>query len=322
MKNGISCIVILLFLGFAFTPTLSASRFEELSGSMFFRNYGGNTLYVGGSGQENYSRIQDAVDNASIGDTIFVYSRSSPYYENIIIKKNNIKLIGEDKYHTIVDGNGIDHVIEIIADGVTVKGFTIQHSGPNEIPDYDAGVYLNYPSHYNTITGNIIIHNLNGVCLHASKNNTISMNIIFDNVKGLLIFADSVNNIISKNKVENNSYGFFVAFTIYNIIIENNIANNTEFGIYFSFIRFHTVQKNNFINNTCHVYYVERLRLAFDRNSWIRNYWDTWVGFGPRLIKGQMYTEFVGQICLPWINFDWFPAHKPYTIDISKKNYH
>jgi hypothetical protein len=32
---------------------------------------GGNILYVGGSGPENYTRIQDAVDNASDGDTVF-----------------------------------------------------------------------------------------------------------------------------------------------------------------------------------------------------------------------------------------------------------
>jgi hypothetical protein len=33
----------------------------------------GNTLYVGGSGPNNYSKIQDAIDNASGRDTIFVH---------------------------------------------------------------------------------------------------------------------------------------------------------------------------------------------------------------------------------------------------------
>jgi hypothetical protein len=31
-----------------------------------------NTLYVGGNGQGNYTRIQDAINNASYGDTVFV----------------------------------------------------------------------------------------------------------------------------------------------------------------------------------------------------------------------------------------------------------
>jgi len=64
----------------------------------------GNWLYVGGSGPGNYTRIQDAIDNASDwGDTVFVYDDSSPYYEFLIINKS-ISLIGENKDTTIIKG--------------------------------------------------------------------------------------------------------------------------------------------------------------------------------------------------------------------------
>jgi len=33
----------------------------------------GKTLYVGGTGEDNYTTIQDAIDDASEGDTVFVY---------------------------------------------------------------------------------------------------------------------------------------------------------------------------------------------------------------------------------------------------------
>lgn len=46
----------------------------------------GNKLYVGGTAN-NYTRIQDAINAANDGDTIFVYDDSSPYYENLIINK-------------------------------------------------------------------------------------------------------------------------------------------------------------------------------------------------------------------------------------------
>jgi len=41
----------------------------------------GSTLYVGGSGPNNYTSIQDAINDASDGDTIYVYDDSSPYHE-------------------------------------------------------------------------------------------------------------------------------------------------------------------------------------------------------------------------------------------------
>ena len=54
MKNGVTCIIIFLFFGLAFTSTVRTSRLELLSYPKLFRNYDGNTLYVGGSGSENY----------------------------------------------------------------------------------------------------------------------------------------------------------------------------------------------------------------------------------------------------------------------------
>ncbi len=314
MKKGVTYVKIALFLGLIFTSTVNATVFEELQQFKIKSNYTGDILYVGGSGLNNYSKIQDAVDNASIGDIIFVYSRISPYYENIIINKNDLQLIGENKYSTIIDGNGIRDAIQITADRVTLNGFTVQHSGSIEYPEYNAGAHLIYPSDHNTITDNIFIDNWNGICLQASKNNTISKNIISNNVKGLLIFADSVYNTVSENNVENNDYGLFVGFTVYNTIIENNVTNSSECGLYLYFVRLQTIQRNNFINNTRHVYFIERLRLAFDRNYWARNYWDNWIGFGPKLLKGQMFTEWVGQKLIPWFNYDWSPVKKPYTI--------
>ncbi|HWR28033.1 MAG TPA: hypothetical protein VN377_06325, partial [Candidatus Thermoplasmatota archaeon] len=51
----------------------------------------GNWLYVGGSGSNNYTMIQDAIDNASDGDTVFVFN--GMYVGYVIINKS-INLIG------------------------------------------------------------------------------------------------------------------------------------------------------------------------------------------------------------------------------------
>ncbi|EMR74892.1 parallel beta-helix repeat (two copies) [Thermoplasmatales archaeon SCGC AB-540-F20] len=65
----------------------------------------GTTLYVGGTGPNNYTKIQDAINDASDGYTVFVYNDSSPYYESIIIDKS-INLVGEDRDSTHIAGGG------------------------------------------------------------------------------------------------------------------------------------------------------------------------------------------------------------------------
>ena len=84
----------------------------------------GKTLYVGGLGPDNYTKIQDAIVNASDDDTVFVFDDSSPYYENIMIDKS-INLIGENKNTTIIDGSRKDDVVHINADSVKLSFFTI-----------------------------------------------------------------------------------------------------------------------------------------------------------------------------------------------------
>jgi parallel beta-helix repeat protein len=316
MKGKMVYITISLFLGLIIAPTVHASGYEKLSTPIVLRNYAGDILYVGGNGPQNYSTIQNAVNSAHPGDTIFVYSYSSPYRENIIIETNEIQLIGENKYSTIVDGNGISDVIQIKSDYVTVSGFTIQHSGLIEHTEYHAGVHMIYPSDYNNITNNIIINNNNGICIQASNNNTVSKNIVSHNLKGILFLAASRYNIISENNFENNNISFFFGASVYNSIIENNIKNSSEYGLVLYFSRYQTIRRNNFINNTCHAYFIERFRLANEKNKWFRNYWDNWIGIGPKILKGEMFTEWVGQKLIPWINFDWIPAYKPFIIQV------
>jgi len=76
MQNEIliSLGITILFLGTCITP--SVAIYNEKKSSKLIST--GNTLYVGGSGEGNYSSIQDAIDDASDGDTVFVYNGS--YY--------------------------------------------------------------------------------------------------------------------------------------------------------------------------------------------------------------------------------------------------
>src|SRR4030042_4799426 len=76
---------------------------------------------------DDYSVIQEALDNAGAGDTIYV--KKGVYCENLIIH-TALSLIGEERDNTIIDGRMSDFgsVITITADGVTVAGFTIRNA--------------------------------------------------------------------------------------------------------------------------------------------------------------------------------------------------
>ena len=83
-------------------------------------NFENDILYVGGDGLGNYTKIQNAIDNASSNDTIFVYNGT--YYENIKINKS-VKLLGQDKITTVINGcNNLD-VVLITSNQIQLSGF-------------------------------------------------------------------------------------------------------------------------------------------------------------------------------------------------------
>lgn len=170
-------------------------------------------LYVGGSGPNNFTRIQDAIDNASDGDTIFVFDESSPYHENIIINKT-ISLIGEDCETTLINGNGDKNVIYISSERVNISGFSIQTIGLG--PGYSG---INIYANLTTISENTLLNNNFGIYIRDSSNNKIIENKFINNECGLTIC--SANNIIRDNSFFNDG----ISVGSYNNIIENNTVN-------------------------------------------------------------------------------------------------
>ena len=254
MNKCIVLGIVFLFISVSFTGStnsLSMSKSQTLT-------FEGNTLYVGGNGTSNYSKIQDAIDNATNGDTVFVYDYSSPYVENIIIDKS-IDLIGENREKTVIDGNQIGIVVSIDADEVNISGFTIQncsygynyagiriYSNHNIIKNNNiclnsaSGIVLsdyNNPSNNNTITGNnITSNNEDGISFrYYSNNNIIIGNIISKNYRGIGLRDYSSNNIIINNNINSNKrYGIGLSDRYgsgNNTITGNNINSNNDNGI-------------------------------------------------------------------------------------------
>ena len=317
-------VIILLFIYSSFTGSTMGFSIDK---SQIFINEG-NTLYVGGGGSGNYSNIQDAIDNASEGDTVFVFDDSSPYYENLIVTKG-IFLIGENRDTTIIDGTGDGNVIYIDTDSVYVSRFTIQNGGlkfpygginirsnystisDNNLENNFYGIDMYYSENNHIVGNNIINNNQCGIYLEGSSNNNISENLI-DNqpYNGIGFYNLSNNNNIFKNTIINNQYsGVRTTACCGNNIFSNRISNNLV-GVRIEYSTNTKIFNNNLIKNIFKGAHFLGDIFSIYTNTWDGNYWNR-----PRVLpKPILGRSGFFLILLPWINFDWHPAIEAYEI--------
>jgi len=351
MKQGILCVLVCMLMILSTIVPVSGTVLTEKTSHPLTK---GNTLYVGGSGPNNYTKIQDAIDAASDGDIVFVYDDSSPYAENIVVD-TSISLIGEDKNTTIIDGAVNGHGVNITADNVTVIGFTIQNcsngsgifisSNKNRITDniisdnmVGIGTYYGNPfeppafpgSGYNTITNNVIIRN-NGVGIGLSgQNNDVYDNIISQGEYGVML-AVAINNTLSNNSISENENGIFIVASYKNVIYRNNISHNEKLGVSNFCTSSDIILQNNFIGNGKNAYFNQPILTRFrvlktilnfpiSRSVWDENYWDR-PRMMPYMIPGLISLIRGLVIDAPYIfnyfQIDWHPAQEPYDIPVG-----
>ena len=136
---------------------------------------------------DDYPRIQDAIDNASAGDTIFV--RAGTYVGPIEINKP-IAMKGESNQNTILrlQATGNLFGLEITASNVTISGFSLTCD-----PNYASGI------------DPVMLVALDGrgtVC----ANNTIMDNILTGRGNDALAIISSSGNRILGNSISNQPF--------------------------------------------------------------------------------------------------------------------
>ena len=224
------------------------------------------TWTVDDDGLADFHTMQEAINTASPGDTIYVYNGT--YCEHVVVNKS-ISLIGENKENTIIDGSQNGTVVSITADYVSISGLTIQNGynvshitygikvgewnngchnvtvSGNIISNNDQGILLYY-SNNDIVTDNMIFNNYQGISIVLSHGNYIEGNNLFNNEAGVVIGSDANSNVIRDNEICNNSFcGVHVGWSSGNKIVENTLGLNNEAGI-----RLDASSNNNIIGNT------------------------------------------------------------------------
>ncbi len=349
MKNGLKAKILIIGIALLCVGTgaVSAVHSESfLNPQPMNRGW----LYVGGAGPGNYTTIQAAINNATSGDTIFVYAGT--YNENVDTKLKKLTLIGEDRDTTIIQGQTTNPVVRIGTSDTSIEGFTMRGSSVeiivlvtslsenvfiknNEIKNGIQGISLAVTTSRATITGNTITDNVYiGIQVQTSTYNVIQGNIIADNGKqGIDLSLNSNHNSILNNTITGNGEeGIAIsglASTENNI--KGNVISDNKIGI-----RFTTgAGSNEIISNSIENSLMEGLLLSSsnentiqmnnfidnkrqatfkisNRNIWDSNYWSNWIGvkFAAPFFKNFPKAIFGGVR----MNFDKNPQVEPYNI--------
>ena len=199
----------------------------------------GNEIYVDveyfgssdGTADRPYDTIQEAINVANEGDTIYVFGGF--YEENLKIDKK-LKIVGGiDEVETIIDSKtDYRYLVEVTGDEVTLERLTLSDSNDKTPSPIGALVYLK--SNNNIINrNNIITTKSYGIYLDlTSSGNFISNNIINNTKVGIYSYSPSTLDIYN-NKITNcSNYGIYINSDFSNTRIYQNYIYNCDTGIY------------------------------------------------------------------------------------------
>lgn len=201
---------------------------------------------------DDYPTIQEAINNANDGDTVYV--KTEIYREHVTISKS-ISLIGEERNATIVDGNGTGTVILITANNVSIINFTIRNAGKTWYgsgypPSAVSGNGVNYVN----VKCNILTDA--AVCAWFSSSSFVNItdNIVFNATTAGIIGYASSNILMHHNLVDNCGWmGLHLDGSSTDCNLTDNTVMNTIEGIEIEKSTGNFVERNQVINNNASI---------------------------------------------------------------------
>lgn len=170
---------------------------------------------------QQFAHIQEAVDAAVAGDKILV--DPGTYNESVTINNEGISLLGHAYSDTIINCRGTDsgsgnlteyqYGIVIAANDIVVSGFTVMHALGG----------INVEAYNDSVSGNYLIDNAEGVELLGASHCFVSRNLICSsNDCGILSDGGGSNNISGNSLNSNGNMGIALI-----VGTNNNVSNNS-----------------------------------------------------------------------------------------------
>ncbi len=228
--------------------------------------------------QQNFLTIKSALAFSKDGDTVIV--EKGLYKEGNIVITTAIYFVGQDL--PILDGDKRYEVLSIKANGVTVKGFRIQHSGLATLDD-PGGIKV-YESNNVCILDNYLYDNFFGIYIQFCKNVLVKNNKIVAFGKeeqeignGIHCWKSDSLQIIGNN-ISGNRDGIYFEFVTHSVIWRNISFNNIRYGLHFMFSNDDAYFTNYFRNNGAGVAVMFSKKVVMMNNSFEENWGDAAYG--------------------------------------------
>jgi parallel beta-helix repeat protein len=238
----------------------------------------GATLIVGPG--QIYTKVQDAINNASNGDTIKVWEGN--YSEKLLVNKK-ISLIGNGSSNTTIIGNGQGDTIRITSNNVNISGFKVTGSGSVLS---DSGIDLDSVRNCR-VENNSCTNNRYGIRIKNSYNLVKNNNCSNNTVMGINVYNANRNHILN-NTILNNIQGIWLETSDYNSIKNNNCSNNKYNGLVILYSSDFNAIDNNTINNT-----TNGINIGYSSGNFISNISMQNCGI---LISGDEYNDYIQYI--------------------------
>ena len=259
--------------------------------------------------------LQQRIDALPAGFTLKL--EPGIYQGPIVIEK---ALVLDGQGEAVIDGLGKGSVISIRADGVTLRGLSIIHSGSSH-DSIDSGISVK--SSRNIIRDNIIRDTLFGIDLWESHENVIEGNEISSKPVELGMRGDGIrawasnSNLFRENRIHDSRD--MIVWYSYNNRIENNQGWNNRYSLHFMYTGANTVRGNRYWDNMVGIFLMYSKDSLIEENHIRHSIGPSGMGIGMKEVDNMRILKNTIVYCNSGIYLDQSP-HDPLTFNLLLGN--